>query len=416
MNIKKFNRISITLLVIAFSFTLPVSVFAATTPSLGATSTYGILGSTLTNTAGTTVNGDVGYTTPPIVMPTVNGATHVADASYNQAGIDQGNALSTLNSQPCDFNFNSPTDLSLLSQPLVPGVYCVTAAASIGTGGITLNGAGTYIFRINGALTTVANSSISLTGGANACNIFWTPTSATTLGANSGFLGTDLNAAGITVGSTVNWSGRALAFGGTVTTNNDTISVPSCGTSVVTPTPTPTPTLADPVISVTKVPTLVSAFSTFGGSVQFDYAVSNIGPVAMSNVTVNDNKCSPAVFLSGDTNNNSMLEVGEVWHYRCTADVLQNTTNTVTATGQANGFTATATADANVIVNMPVVVTPAPIIAPPVITPVVVPVVPKLPQTGYPPQEKNSLWNVIIPAGIFGILFSFYLAKKRQIN
>jgi len=416
MNLKKFNQVSVAFLatLFVFSFTLPVSVFAATTPSLGAASTYGVIGSTFTNTAGTTVNGDVGYTTPPAVAPTVNGTTHVADASYNQAGIDQGNALNTLNSQPCDFNFNSPTDLSLLSQPLTPGVYCVTAAASIGTGGITLNGAGTYIFRINGALTTVANSSISLTGGANACNVFWTPTSATTLGANSSFLGTDLNAAGITVGSTVNWSGRALAFGGTVTTNADTVSVPSCGAPIVIP--TPTSTLAQPLISVTKVPTLVSALPDFGGSVQFDYAVSNIGPVAMSNVTVNDNKCSPTSFISGDTNNNSILEVGEVWHYRCTANVLQNTTNTVTATGQANGFTATATADANVIVNMPIVVTPAPIIATPVITPVVVPVIPKLPQTGYPPQEKSSLWNIAVPAGIFGVLLSFYFFKKKQTS
>lgn len=40
---------------------------------------------------------------------------------------------------------------------------------------------------------------------------------------------------------------------------------------------------------------------------------------------------------------------------------------------------------------------------------------PKLPNTGYPSQEKNFLWNIIAPAIIFGILFSFYLAKKKQI-
>lgn len=188
-------------------------------------------------------------------MPTINGTTHVADSSYNQAGTDQGSALGTLNSQSCDFNFNSATDLSLLPQPLTPGVYCITAAASIGTGGITLNGSGTYIFRIDGALTTVANSNVTLSGGASSCNVFWTPTQATTLGANSSFIGTDIDTSGITVGSTVTWNGRALAFGGTVTTNADTISVPSCGTPAVVPTVTaPAPTITPPAI----VPTVTA--------------------------------------------------------------------------------------------------------------------------------------------------------------
>lgn len=110
------------------------------------------------------------------------------------------------------------------------GVYCTAAssAASIGAGGITLSGGGTYIFRITGALTTVANSVVTLAGGASACDLFWTPTAATTLGANTTFAGTNIDAAGITIGSTVTWTGRALAFGGTVSTDVDTITVPSC--------------------------------------------------------------------------------------------------------------------------------------------------------------------------------------------
>jgi hypothetical protein len=222
-------------------------------------------------------------------------------------------------------------------------------------------------------------------------------------------LGTDIDASGITVGSTTNWTGRALAFGGTVTTNADTISVPSCSAPVVIP---PTPTLVPPLISITKVPTLLSSLSTGGGTVQFDYAVSNSGTVAMSNITATDNKCSPVNYISGDTNNNLILEVSEVWHYRCIANVTQTTTNVATATGQANGFTATATASANVVVNAAaVVVTPPVVIVPPVITPVVIPT---LPRTGFPPQEKSNLWSIIIPAGIFGLVLSFYLAKKTN--
>jgi hypothetical protein len=406
------KNFGITMLAI-LSLILPISTFAATTPSLGGAATYGVLGSTYTNTAGSTINGDLGYTTPPAVTPTVNGTTHVADASYNQAGTDQNGALGTLNSQPCTFNFGSPTDLSLLPQPLTPGVYCITAAASIGTGGITLTGSGTYIFRINGALTTVANSSVSLSGGASACDVFWTPTSATTLGANSSFVGTDIDASGITVGSTVAWTGRSLAFGGTVTTNTDTISAPSCGAPVIVS--TPAPVIAQPLISVTKIPTLVSSLTTGGGVVAFDYTVSNVGSVTMNNITVNDNKCSPISFISGDTNTNLQLETSETWKYRCTESISQTTTNTVTATGQANGFTATATADATVIVNLPpAVVAPTTVLLPPIITPPVV--VPTLPKTGFPPKEKSSPWNIIIPAGIAGILLSFYLARRKQTN
>lgn len=232
---KKLNKNSIiTAVVVSVALGLlgPIAAFAATTPSLGDAATFGVLGSTYTNTAATTITGDLGYTTGPGVAPTVSGTTYVNTGIYSQAGIDQATALSVLNAETCNYNFGSATDLSLLPQPLAPGVYCITGAASIGTGGITLSGNGTYVFRVNGALTTVAGSVVSLTNGASACNVFWTPTAATTLAANTTFIGTDIDASGITVGSTVNWTGQALAFGGTVTTNADTITVP---TSCVAP-------------------------------------------------------------------------------------------------------------------------------------------------------------------------------------
>ena len=234
-------RLAVLLLIILIQFVfVPISkVYAATTPGLGQAATFAILSSSYINgVGGTTLNGDLGYTTGPSTSPTVSGSTHVADGTYSQAGTDQGSALTALNAQTCDFNFGSPTDLSLLSQPLTPGVYCITAATSIGSGGITLSGSGTYVFRITGALTTVSSSVVTLSNGASACNVFWTPTQATTLGANSTFKGTDIDDSGISIGSTIGWVGRALAFGGTVSTTTDTITVPSCS---ATPAPTATP-------------------------------------------------------------------------------------------------------------------------------------------------------------------------------
>lgn len=215
---------------------------AATSPTLGAANSFTILSNSYVNTtSGTTINGDLGYTSGPAVAPTVNGATHTANAKYNQAGIDQNSALTALNNQPCSFTFApGPIDLATDTThgpvgTYTPGVYCITGAASIGGGGtITLNGAGTYIFRMDGALTTSANSVVTLAGGASACDVWWTPTAATTLGANSTFAGTDIDAAGITIGSTVTWVGQALAFGGTVSTDTDTISSPTCSTTRAT--------------------------------------------------------------------------------------------------------------------------------------------------------------------------------------
>lgn len=231
------------LLALLLPLVSPVVASAATSPALGAANTFVILSNTYTNTvSGTTLNGDLGYTTPPATTPTVNGATHQANSVYNQAGTDQNTALIALNNQPCSFNF-APGPIDLASDTThgpvgvyTPGVYCITGAASIGGGGtITLNGQGTYIFRMDGALTTSANSVVVLSGGASVCDVWWTPTQASTLGADSTFTGTIIDAPGIAIGNAVTWTGRALAFGGTVSTDADTMTAPVCASTVAAP-------------------------------------------------------------------------------------------------------------------------------------------------------------------------------------
>lgn len=154
-----------------------------------------------------------------------------------QAGLDQGLALSNINGQVCDFAFAAGAiDLATDTTHgtigvYTGGVYCIDGAVSIGTAGITLSGAGTFIFKTLGtsnALTTVDTSVVSLTGGASACDVFWAPTAKTTLGANTTFIGTIIDDAGITIGSTTSLIGRALTYGETVTSNTSTITN-SCG-------------------------------------------------------------------------------------------------------------------------------------------------------------------------------------------
>lgn len=231
------------MMVLMFGF-VPLKVAqAAATPSLGLAGTYGVLSGTFThNIANTVITGDVGYTTSSggSTFSVISGTDYGPGVPTPQARIDAGIALTTLNSNLCTENLGIIVDLATVSSHptgvYTPGVYCSTGAMSIGTGGITLSGAGTFIFRPDGALTSVNNSIVTLTNGASSCDVFWTPTSATTLGANTTFIGTIIdNANAITVGHLTSWIGRALSLGaGTVTTDTNTINA-TCTVASVTP-------------------------------------------------------------------------------------------------------------------------------------------------------------------------------------
>lgn len=51
-----------------------------------------------------------------------------------------------------------------------------------------------------------------------------------------------------------------------------------------------------------------------GDTITYIYKVTSSGP--LKNVSVVDDKVSPVVYVSGDTNNNQMLEAGEAWMYK----------------------------------------------------------------------------------------------------
>ena len=238
------------------------TALAATTPSFGAVSGYGVLSSTYTNTSPTTINGSVGFTTGPAVSPSGIHPNYGSASPYGIAGTDQGSLLNALNAQPCTFTF-APGAIDLSTDTThgavasyAPGVYCSSGAMSV-SGPLTLSGSGTYIFRPVGAFTTAAGARISASG-ANACDVFFTPSGASTLGANTTFFGNIIDNAGITVGANTVWTGSALAFGGTVTTDTSTITPAVCGVPVITPTPvvvvtaTTTPVIVTPVIVATS--------------------------------------------------------------------------------------------------------------------------------------------------------------------
>jgi peptidoglycan hydrolase-like protein with peptidoglycan-binding domain len=71
----------------------------------------------------------------------------------------------------------------------------------------------------------------------------------------------------------------------------------------------------------------------------------------MRDVYVIDDKCSPVSRISGDTNNNNLLDVSESWIYTCRTNITTSTRNTATALGKANGFTSLGYAFATVLVS-----------------------------------------------------------------
>ncbi|MDB5178580.1 MAG: hypothetical protein JWN01_523 [Patescibacteria group bacterium] len=232
MNIEKVKKHpKTTALVMAVALVVaalvnPFATQAATTPSLGAASTYGILANTYTNSAaGTTVNGDVGFLVAPTVEPApVGGHTNYGTSGpYVTAGANQATALASLNAEACTVNYPGAV---VLSGTLAPGVYCGAGAMAVNTT-LTLSGSGTYIFRSVGAFDMVAGASIILAGGASACDVFWTP-HATTFGAGASFVGTLFDNDAVTSGAGTSILGRILAFNGPVTTATTTINLPSC--------------------------------------------------------------------------------------------------------------------------------------------------------------------------------------------
>ena len=206
-------------------------VLAQVAPSLGSENPFAIVSTTYTNTvAGTNITGNVCFTIPPAVAPVVVGTVGPCPAA---AGPDQIAATAVLTGQACTTIAGPLEGVTILPNPpgtFPPGCYTSVGALNITANGIvTLTGNGVYVFRsTGGAITTGANSSIVLAGGACAGNVFWTAVGATTLGGTSSFVGTVLDAAGVTLGLGANMTGRALAFGGTVTTNGaNTITVPA---------------------------------------------------------------------------------------------------------------------------------------------------------------------------------------------
>jgi hypothetical protein len=118
-----------------------------------------------------------------------------------------------------------------IGETLNAGVYQIAGAGSI-SGILNLSGSANdiFIFKINGALTTAAGTTINLINGAQASNVFWLATSAgaMTIAADNKMKGTLFaKDAAISLGADSKLEGRMFTNSGAVTMGPGTISQPS---------------------------------------------------------------------------------------------------------------------------------------------------------------------------------------------
>ena len=111
--------------------------------------------------------------------------------------------------------------------------------------------------------------------------------------------------------------------------------------------------IPSPLINIIKVPSRLTPFPVGGGDVAYVYTVTNPGVAAIHDVLVTDDRCTPVVSLSGDANNNSLLDPSETWMYTCRTHISGSTMNIATAKGKVNGILALDYAFATVLVALP---------------------------------------------------------------
>lgn len=336
--------VSVLALLLAVMLAVPAVSMAAPVP-LGTTSSYGVLaGSTITNTGPTTIGGtaggDIGVSPgsaitgfPPGIR---SGATHAGDAAAAQAQIDLTAAYD-------DARLRTPATAipaQLGGQLLEPGVYVPSSGDFQITGTLTLHSDdpdGVFVFQCPAGLTTASSSRIVLTGQAQYCRVFWQVTSSAILGTNSTFVGHLFALTSISAQTGAQIQGQLLARNGAVTLDSNTIINGPCEFS------------EDVNITKTAAPLAL----TGPGSVTYTYRVTNInGEVALTGVTVTDDKLGSVAYSSGDTNSNGELDTNETWIYTATTNLAATTTNIATVRATVPNVGATAdTALATVVVS-----------------------------------------------------------------
>lgn len=187
-------------------------------------------------------NGDLGIDSPGTCTGFGSPCTASGNGTINNGSIQYQNAVALqgqtdatavvtdLGSRPANETLTAQLGGRTLSQ----GVYEVPAAATNLTGDLTLNGdaSSVFIFHLTSTLITDTGSRVLLTGGAQACNVFWKVDSSATFNGTTTMVGTVLASASVTFpGGGATLDGRVIAQTAAITFNNTTVSNSTCATA-----------------------------------------------------------------------------------------------------------------------------------------------------------------------------------------
>ncbi len=187
-------------------------------------------------------DGDLGIDSPGTCTGFASPCTASGTGTINNGAIQYQNAVALQGQTDAtavvgNLNGRTPDD-TLIPQlgglTLEQGVYEVSADTTNLTGNLTLTGDADsiFIFQMTSTLITDAGSSVTLTGGAQACNVFWTVATAATFNDDTEFVGTVIAGTSVTFpGGGATLAGRAIAQTAAITFNDTTVNNSSCASS-----------------------------------------------------------------------------------------------------------------------------------------------------------------------------------------
>ncbi len=188
-----------------------------------------------------TVNGLIYTAAPP---PTVGCPSEGTATTFAIASAARADALAAYNALVAMPGGPDPGAGNLANKTLAPGTYTANAGSfKIEGGNLTLDAQGNanavWVFQMATTLTVggpgaAFPSSIIMTNGAQAKNVFWQVGSAATINAGGGgtMVGTIISQSGVSISTPgnvaiVTLNGRALSLGASVTMVNTVINVPA---------------------------------------------------------------------------------------------------------------------------------------------------------------------------------------------
>jgi len=189
-------------------------------------------------------------------------------------------------------NVFSAGDKQLDGLTLAPGVYQVGGAASANLStSLTLSGSASsvWIFQATSDLVFGSGSTVTMTGGASACNVFWQVNSSATIGTGASISGTILALSSITANTGASIDGRLLAENGLVSLQSNTINASGCGVAAAS-----SPTQQPPGRAIYCAPNGQTYDLVAGEDKLPPYDALNLVPAHVDPVTGSES-CSPQV-------------------------------------------------------------------------------------------------------------------------